>query len=131
MFCGDAGIRTLVQTKQQSAFYMLSFCSDFRNRTGTKTNDVLILSPRISVCGRSPSLPYSESLLKCGKPVYIGSQPSGIKGIIILDYAANAKLLSPIIVRLSFFNGVNNLAPTCLQTGDLSCRFQSSPKFYL
>ena len=61
-------------------------------------------------------------------PAYIGRHPGGTKSVAILDYAANAKLLSPFVFWSSFDNGVNNRAPTCLQTDDLSCRYRSSPK---
>ena len=60
-------------------------------------------------------------------PAYIGRHPGGTKSFVILDYAANAKLLSPFVVWSSFDNGVNHHAPTCLQTDNLSCRYQSSP----
>jgi len=43
-FCGDAGIRTLVQTKHMNAFYMFIFCSDCGNLAGTEAHDAIILS---------------------------------------------------------------------------------------
>jgi len=54
--CGDAGTRTLVQTKQLNAFYMFIFCSDFRSRAGTEANGAFILSSVYSDCDRSISL---------------------------------------------------------------------------
>jgi len=56
IFGGDAGTRTLVQTKQLNAFYMFIFCSDFRNRAGTEANGAFILSSVYSDCDRSISL---------------------------------------------------------------------------
>ena len=56
LVCGDAGTRTLVQTKQLNAFYMLIFCSDFRNQSGTEAHDAFILSSVFSDRDRSISL---------------------------------------------------------------------------
>ena len=53
---GDAGTRTLVQTKQLNAFYMFIFCSDFRNWAGTEAHGAFILSSVVSDCDRSISL---------------------------------------------------------------------------
>jgi hypothetical protein len=65
-FCGDAGSRTLVQTKHSSAFYMLICCSGFRIQAGTADHVALFLSSKVSGVNRSILPPQSAGLFKCG-----------------------------------------------------------------
>jgi hypothetical protein len=94
---GAAGSRTLVRRKHPIAFYMLSFYSDFRVHASIKT---ATRTPYFLNLGGQSKHPVS--LTRTCLSLYAVYRVSNVltKCFIILDYAASAKLFSPINVRL-------------------------------
>ena len=75
------------------AYLLIKFSKSDRFRSLRRHHLIFLISD----CDRSISRTQPAVLLKCGYQS-IGRRPGGTKSFVILDYAANAKLLSPFVV---------------------------------